>query len=58
MGAARRGAIGAPEMTRDEQIARDMEVIAELKRTRTTYVSSVLFGQLVVAVEPKSDALG
>jgi hypothetical protein len=45
-------------MTRDEQIARDMEMIAELKRTRTTYVSSVLFGQLVVAVEPKCDALG
>ena len=58
MGAARRGAIGVPEMTRDEQIARDMEMIAELKRTTTTYVSSVLFGQLVVAVEPKCDALG
>ena len=57
MGAARRGAIGVPEMTRDEQIVRDMEVIAELERTKMTHVWSVLFGQLVLAVEPKLDAL-
>ena len=44
-------------MTRDEQIVRDMEVIAELERTKMTHVWSVLFGQLVLAVEPKLDAL-
>jgi len=38
-------------MTKDEEIARDMEVILELERTKTTYVGSVLFGKVALAVE-------
>jgi len=38
-------------MTKDEEIARDMEVILELERTKTTYVGSVLFGEVALAVE-------
>ena len=38
-------------MTKDEEIARDMEVILELERTKTTYVGSVLFGEVVLADE-------